>query len=181
MAEPISTSGGMRKGKSISRVHAIELQTLSPHSVHVLPGFCNRRANEDIVGSSHFFIRSFLRFLHRISRGKVSQNGNQHQDFFIWRFITSIVGLNNVEDRGLTEYADDIIAHLERLGIWQNRTERLRPYQLAMGVGSKMESGAWKESNRKYVGTYSFHPQNQTVALPAKPAVGEVTEGNLRN
>ena len=147
-----------RRTKTISRVHAIELPIISPHTLQLRPRFRVFKADERVLVNSHFFIRSFLRFLHRISRGRVSQNSRtqtQLKDFFIWRFITSIVGLNNVEDRGLTEYADDIIAHLERLGIWQNRTERLRPYQLAMGVVSTMRRGG-RESSRKLLTTYSF-------------------------
>jgi len=145
-AELTATSGGMRKTKTISRVHAIELPILSPHAMQLRQGFHPRKADETVVVNSHFFIRSFLRFLHRTIRGKVSHHDRSQrrlQNFYIWRFITSIVGLNNVEDRGLTAYADDIIDYLGKLGIWgHNRTERLRPYQLDLDeVKILMENG----------------------------------------
>ena len=79
--------------------------------------------------------------------------------YFVWRFITGVVALNNVEDTLLTMYAGDVVDHLRRLGIWgPKRTKRLRPYHLVMHEEPKIETGSLKDS-KSFAVTYHFPSQ----------------------
>jgi len=152
-----------RLTKTISRVQAIRLPITSPHFLLLREGLRVQKADEKVLVNSHFVICAFHRFLHRTSRGKASGRTVPHKDYYVWRFVTSIVGLNNVEDRGLTAYADDIIDHLGRLGIsGHNRTERLRPYQLFFEAVPTVKSGRWKGTKR-FVNKYTFGKEEWSV------------------
>jgi len=172
-----------RRTKTISRVNAIRLPIISMHYLFLGPGFQGRQADEKVLVSSHYTIRSYLRYMHRTIRGSASHSGImaiRNQDLFVWRFVTSVVGLNNVEDRRLTVYADDIIDHLGRLGIWgHNRTERLKPYQLVIDIVTKIESGKQNQRVRKFVERYYFpspKPRPQTESKVESPNLLPQTE-----
>ena len=139
-----------RRTKTLSRVRAINLPLQTPHTLQLHPGFRRQREDESTLGYAHFVVRSFLRYVHRAVRGNVAR-GDQYFKLssFVWRFVTGVVALNNVEDTLLTNHTRDVVDHLARLGMWgPSRTERLRPYQLVVNEEPIVETGSLKEGKR---------------------------------
>jgi len=121
------------KTKSLSRVHGIGPMT-TPHQANARDGFVGQWALEDQLIMYHFRLRSFLRYMHRSTRGDVIKHQALSAEFpfvLLWRFVTSVSSLSKVEDLTLAKFEDKITQHLQWLNLWgDQRAARLAPYAL---------------------------------------------------
>jgi len=121
------------KTKSISRVHGI-LPMTTPHQATSCDGFVGQWAPEDQLILYHFRVRSFLRYMHRSTRGDVIKHQALSSEFpfvLLWRFVTSVSSLSKVEDLTLAKFEGKITQHLKWLNLWgDQRANRLAPYAL---------------------------------------------------